>query len=749
MSTTTPVIAATTMINTGTPTSSFEKVKDAYNHRDYTEIIRQATNTIAHIEQLELLLVLEHRAHAFSMKSKFGAAARDAETMIKYAPTLPQGYLCFGKLLSMQGKQARALKVYQEGLDKVPTNNLAYGQLLQAKKTVAKKNNQHFDLVSALPLEVKDEIVKLLSEEERLNLFDVSTTWSQRLENCQKAWKYIYNDHGSDGAIAVSQVLSKIAKHINHLTITEINREMWLKYLEVLENGHFRNLKSLELTDLMLPTVFCTNSVISLMNGFWKMRYTLTKLNFIFTEDGSPITITDILFHLPHLETLIFDVDDSLADVLGELEGLQEPHRSLIDLTLDTYSTSGDALRPLAKKCPYVRRLRLEMATPSALDIVTNYFHNVEMLGYNNHHELPSSHEVLNQDYNNDGPIIPIISMNTMYMEQEQGRLRAFYSNNEVSRVPGDVFLPLLQKNQKTLEIIHANMSIPEHQHQDDEPHDNFRPDYVRTAASVVLNLDRLQKIMFWPDIYEVYEPLFCRMVAPSLKFFKSVKPSNLFAVVDSLINSQQMPETLGFTHVPTMHNDPDHTFATQCFVRLFKEYTAKSLLGPNATKRLINVIFDYCYCISDDVLDALANIKTIKGLSFLGDSKITRQGFKDFFIKLNKQNVQISKLKLGGMKGLMDSNMLSDIISSMEYLEVLYLYGMDGLTDDDIKVLIHSAKKLHTFVVKRCRVDCEDIMTFVNNTRRRFKYVKIIDDDDGYDYYDEDIYNFDFDIYN
>ena len=248
MSTTTPVTIATTMINIGTPTSSFEKVKNEYNHRDYDEIIRQATNTIAHIEQLELLLVLEHRAHAFSMKSKFGAAARDAETMIKYAPTLPHGYLCFGKLLSMQGKQARALKVYQEGLDKVPTNNLAYGQLLQAKKTVAKKNNQHFDLVSALPLEVKDEIVKLLSEEERLNLFDVSTTWSQRLENCQKAWKYIYNDHGSDGAIAVSQVLSKIAKHINHLTITAINREVWLKYLEVLENGHFRNLKSLELT---------------------------------------------------------------------------------------------------------------------------------------------------------------------------------------------------------------------------------------------------------------------------------------------------------------------------------------------------------------------------------------------------------------------------------------------------------------------------------------------------------------------
>ncbi|KAG2217234.1 hypothetical protein INT45_012693 [Circinella minor] len=764
MSTTSSVATTTTIINTATPLSSFEKVKNAYNHRDYGEIIRQATNTIVHIEQLELLLMLEHRAHALGMKSKFGAAEQDAETMIKYAPTLPQSYLCFGKILSMQGKQKRALKVYQEGLEKVPTNHLAYGQLLQAKKMADEKNNQHFDLVSALPLEVKDEIVKLLSETERSNLFDVSTTWSQRLENCQEAWKYIYNDLGYVGVIAVSQVLSKIAKHINHLTITAINKEVWLKYLELLENGHFRNLKSLELTvrndcalgtttgiiitiitDAMLPAAFCTNSVMSLINGFWKMRYTLTKLNFMFSEIGSPITITDILFHLPYLETLIFDVEDSLADVLGELEGLQEPHRSLIDLTLSTYSTSGDALKPLTKKCPYVRRLRLEVATPSALDIVTNYFPNVEMLGYNNDYELPASHEVLNKDYNNNEPIIPIISMNNMYTEQEQGRLRAFYSNNGCRGVPGDAFLRLLQKNQKTLEIIYANMSITKQQDLDGEPHGNFRPEYAREAASVALNLDRLQKIMFWPDIYEVYEPLFCRMVGPSLKFFKSVRPSNLLAVVDALINSQQMLETLGFAQVRTIHNDLEYNFATQCWVRLFNEYAAKSLPGPNTTKKLRNVMFDYCYCISDNVLDALANIKTIKGLGFHGNSRITRQGFKNFFIKLNKQNVQISKLKLGDMEGLVDSNMLLDIIRTMEELEALHLNDMDGLTNDDVKALIHSAKKLNTLVVKRCHVDSEDIIAFVNNTRRQFKYVKIIDNGDDH----EDIFNFDFNTYN
>ena len=190
MSTPSSVITTTT-INTAIPSSSFEKVKDAYDHGDNDEIIRHATSTITQIEQLVLLSILVHRAQALSMKSKFGAAAQDAETIIKYGPTLPQGYLCFGKLLSIQGKQIRALLVYQEGLEKVPTNDPAYRQLLQAKKIADEKNNKRFDLVSALPLEVKDEIISLLSEEERAELFDVSTTWSRRLENCQKAWKYI------------------------------------------------------------------------------------------------------------------------------------------------------------------------------------------------------------------------------------------------------------------------------------------------------------------------------------------------------------------------------------------------------------------------------------------------------------------------------------------------------------------------------------------------------------------------------
>ncbi|KAG2222691.1 hypothetical protein INT45_013505 [Circinella minor] len=723
-----------------TPTSaiplSFENVKNAYDHGDNDEIIRQATSIIEHIEQLELLSLLEHRAHALSMKSKFETAAQDTETMIEYAPTLPQGYLCFGKLLTMQGKHARASIVYQEGLEKVSTNDPAYGQLLQAKKMADEKKDHCFDLVSALPLELKDAIVILLSEKERANLFDVSTTWSRWLENCPEAWKYIYNED-----VAVSHVLPKVAKYIKHLVFTEMTEEIWLKYLEHLENGDFRNLESLQVPEIEDYDVFSTNSLMSLMNGFWKTRFTLTKIDLTFPVYESPITITDILFYLPYLETLILSTDKiHLANMLGDLERLQEPHRSLVDLTLDTSYTTAAALKPLAKFCPYVRRLRLEYATYRVLDFVSDYFPNVEMLAYNFGYTLPESHKVLNQDYNNNEPIIPTTSVNNMYIKQKEGRLRAFYSSCGWKGVSGAGLFRLLQKNQKTLEIVYADMGRGNEREIEEDPRYYNPPEYLIEAASTVLNVDRLETIMFRSDEDGLHEPLCYRMVRSSLKYFKLVETYDLPAVVDMLISSQPSLETLGFKDVYIKDNDQETTIATQCMVQLLNRYAVTSLQGSNTTTNLRNVMLENCKFISDDILDALANIRTIRGLSFGDYSNITLQGFKNFFIKLKKQNVRITKLKFERMKDVVDTKTLLDIINTMEGLERLHLTCICELTERDIIKVIDNAKKLNTLIVENCWLYFKEIMPYVNKHNRKFKYLKLID----YHESDIDIFNID-----
>ncbi|KAI7853254.1 hypothetical protein BDC45DRAFT_606809 [Circinella umbellata] len=720
MSSASPVITTATAIP-----MTFEKVKNANDSDNNNEIIRQATGIEGHVDQLEFLLMLEHRAHALSMKSNFEAAAQDAKTMIEYAPTLPQGYLCFGKLLTMQGKQARASKVYQEGLEKVSTNDPAYGQLLQAEKMADEKNNHCFDLVSALPLELKDAIVILLLEEERANLFNVSTTWSRWLENCPKAWKYIYNED-----VAVSRVLPKVAKYIKHLVFNEMTEEIWLKYLEHLENGDFRNLESLEVPEIDDYDVFSTNSLMALMNGFWKTRHTLTKIDLTFPVYESPITITDILFYLPYLETLILRTDKiHLAGMLGDLERLQEPHRSLIDLTLDTAYTTAAALKPLAKCCPYVRRLRLEYATYRVLDIVSDHFPNVEMLGYNFGYTLPESHKVLNQDYyNNNGPIIPTTNVNNMYIKEKEGSLRAFYSGCGWKGVSGAGLFRLLQKNQKTLEIVHADMGRGDEREIEEDPRYYNPPEYLIEAASTVLNLDRLGTIMFRSDEDGLHEPLFHRMVGSPLKHFESVETYDLPAVMDTLISLRPSLETLRFKDVYIEDNDQKNGMTSHSMVRLLNEYATTSLSEFNTAKNLRIVMFENCQFISDDVLDALANIRTIQGLSFGGQSNITPQGFKNFFIKLKKQNVQITKLKFDKMEHLVDTKTLLNIINTMEGLEGLQLICICDLTEHDIIKVIDNAKKLNTLIVENCWLYSKEIMPYVNKHNRKFKYLKLND---------------------
>ena len=268
-------------------------------------------------------------------------------------------------------------------------------------------------------------------------------------------------------------------------------------------------------------------------------------------------------------------------------------------------------------------------------------------------------------------------------------------------------------------------MSITSEQAMNGEPYKNFRPDYARKAANTVLNLDRLEKLTLWPDIYGVYRTLFCQIVGPSLKYFELIDTPEFVAVVDTLINSQPQLETLKLSHISIGSDEENNSRAVQCLMRLLEEYTATSLPGSGKTKKLTNIMFDSCHFISNDVLDVIVNIKTIKGLSFKGTSRITAQGLKDFFIKLKKQNVPITTLRLGGNEGCGGCQDISGYSSTMEeYLEELYLENIPGITGDDIKAMIDSAKKLDVLSVVECDIDSKDIVTFVNNINRKFKHI-------------------------
>ncbi|KAI9259630.1 hypothetical protein BDA99DRAFT_513757 [Phascolomyces articulosus] len=728
-----PVPTDTLTIDMAPAISIFDKVKNAHNDHDYNKMIQFGSAMITSIQQLQLVSVHEYRAFALGMNGKFDAAVEDAETMIKYAPMMPQGYLRLGNLLEMQGKQARALEVYQEALDNVSTDDPCYSQFVQGKEMAQEKLDRRFDLFATLPLEIIDKIIVLLPEVERANLFEVSTMWSKRLTNCQLAWSELQNQHDDAANVMVVQALPSIAEHIKNLTISTVTSEVWFRYLDYMNGGHFKKIKSLNFDSHTSNNVLDVNSIMTLTNAFWTMRHTLTTFKMRITNCDTPLKIADILFYCPNLSTLALDTQDELNEVLGDLTILGEPHHSIVDLTIDTARTTGDALRPVLKLCPFVKRLRLEYARDCTFSAVCDECPNLEVFGFNTQYELPDSADILDRTYDNKYPILP--STNTDHShnqsdimnskKHQEGRLRAFYSKNGGRGISGNEFMRLLQKNQKTVELLYVNLSKTDEQEDNDEPHSNFHPDYAVKAANVI-KLDRLSSLTYWPDIYGVFEPLFLRTIDRSS--IKHINPICAFDIPSITRTLMELPplESLELTNIEIDNDNEDaKETAVQCLVQLFKYYAASS----DPKKKLKMVAFEDTHFVSDDVLDALANIETLNELKFHGTNNFTSQELKKFFSKLKAQNTgaQITKLKLSDLDDLIDSDStLLDLVSTMDGLETLYLNALPKITDVGIKALVDNVKGLHSLIVKGCiRVTSEETVSYVKS-RKNFNHLEI-----------------------
>ena len=226
----------------------FTNVRTALSRRNYTETVNLATNAVVHIQQLQLMAVLDHRAYALGMRSKFAAAIKDAKEMITYAPDMAAGYLRLGSLLVMQGKQGEAVEVYQDSLEKVSKDDTAgYNQLVQSKKTAEKNNERRVDFFASLPSELVDEIIILMKDKDMAICLNVSKTWRKKIASCGLAWVNISNEDNTAHGI-IANALPYIARYIEDLIINTTDLEVWFRYLDHMHNGHFEKIDSFEMT---------------------------------------------------------------------------------------------------------------------------------------------------------------------------------------------------------------------------------------------------------------------------------------------------------------------------------------------------------------------------------------------------------------------------------------------------------------------------------------------------------------------
>ncbi|KAI9489813.1 hypothetical protein BDB00DRAFT_875911 [Zychaea mexicana] len=696
----TPLLPTFTHIDQFPSTEPFDNVKAAFNKRNYEDTIERASKAITQIQRLQLLTVLDHRAYAFGMKSNFEAAVKDAEAMITYESSIAAGYLRLGNLLCMQGKSGKAVEIYGEALEKVPRDNPAYSRLLECKTMADQKNEHRFDLVSALPLGILDDIITLLSEKERAMLLDVSKTWRERVAACPLAWATIANNIDIVSDAMTVRAIPYVVKHIKNLRIDTHEDEIWLKYLSHLENGDFKKIRSLTLTEAIVSHM-TANSMMSWTTGLWKMRNTLTKLE-LECQNTAPPRLSDILFYCTHLKTLIVGTRNSLAAILGDLEYLGEPHRALIDMSLTTGSTSGDALKPLVKWCPNLRRLLLyDNCTPTILDVVYEYCENLELFGYNMNFCIPQLNELHNDKY-----------------PKEPG-LRGIYTPNGDTGAPINKFMRLVYKHARTLERVYANIW----------PGDRYHPD----PDNGELRLERLEELTYWADDHGVFETFLLKTIesCKTLKLFNAVNSSNAYQIADTLLHLPPI-ERLDFSIVSSREDDDGIRKSDGRLMQVFKKYAGL----PDSEQKLRRVRLFKNDAITDDILAALAELKTIESIEFNENSRVTKDGVKNFIRRASKPDGRLMEIDFSNLD-LVDDSVL-ELLCSIKNLEKLYLGGLSEVTDKGIRYVVDNAKSLQNLTVDACATVSESVIPYVNS---KIKHVNITieeEDDDDYSYYSE-----------
>ena len=468
------------------------------------------------------------------------------------------------------------------------------------------------------------------------------------------------------------------------------------------------------------------NSIMSLTNGFWKMRYTLTKISLMFRYFGTAITITDILFYCPNLECLLLDTRDGLGTILGDIEQLQGTQSSLVELALDTIYIEPVHLKPLLQLCPYIRWLQLRCTSPKSLDLVCDHCPNLEVFGFSVPRNLMSdAKEILNQNYDNKCPVRPVSGYGQEI--QREGRLRAFYFINQEDVLPGTEFMRILQKNCKTLEVLYADLSAEATQEEEQQPY----PRYVVEAKMTGFKMDRLSSLGCWGDAHGVFETLLFKSVGPTLKHVDVTRPYNITAIIDAL-NTLPTLETLKLFDctVNGVPDDANRDSIVQRLVHLFKSYGGASV-PKSSTRKLKSLVLENCDFVTDDVLGAIADVKTIKKLNFHEIGNITSQGFKNFVnkIRIQQSGHDVNELILSDIFDVMNDDMLLDLVDTMSKLETVEL-EIPEITDDGIKKLVDKAKVLRNLTIYDLeRHISEETIKNINSNRKRtkLKHVKLI----------------------
>lgn len=115
-------------------------------------------------------MTLGIRSTTWALAGKFGDAHQEAELMVKTAPFVALGYLCKGQIYALEGRQAAAIRVFEEGIINAFATDPDSEALKQAIIAARIQNAKCVDFVTQLPPKILPRVLNCLPSVQQLRL---------------------------------------------------------------------------------------------------------------------------------------------------------------------------------------------------------------------------------------------------------------------------------------------------------------------------------------------------------------------------------------------------------------------------------------------------------------------------------------------------------------------------------------------------------------------------------------------------
>ncbi|KAI7853678.1 hypothetical protein BDC45DRAFT_586354 [Circinella umbellata] len=385
-----------------------DDTREAFDKSEYDTVIQKASLILTNLEltttreQREKLPegVLENRmklfkiqAKAWGQKGKYENELEVSRIMIEYVPDDPSGYLIAGHCYKEQGKQEKAIEVFNMGLKQASVMHKEYKALRQGKQEAESRKNKRMDILGQLPLEIIFYIIDHFDKETITPYLHVCLKWHKIILNYPKFWERMSFGNcssKSEMVLPYYMLLPSICQHVQEIEM--FNKSHITTLFKLFLTNNFSKIRSLKVEQTNYWSFENPVSYAALSTALNAVSKTLTTLDLSLEAKSANLpSLSDILNISSNLTTLRYVIEEYNYAVFLPIKITPQHQTMLKELALSSLceedTINGTELQKLLNHSPYLSHLAIGNCDETIYRAIQNHGQSINSL-YIDHYKL-------------------------------------------------------------------------------------------------------------------------------------------------------------------------------------------------------------------------------------------------------------------------------------------------------------------------------------------------------------------------